>query len=66
MGSTLRPQSVEAKARIAASLKHEVWPLLAGGVVKPVIDATMPLAEASQAHARLESGAHIGKVVLTV
>lgn len=65
-GSTLRPQSVEAKARIAAGLRREVWPLLASGAVKPVIDCTLPLEAASQAHARLESGQHVGKVILTV
>jgi len=65
MGSTLRPQSLDAKARIAAGLRREVWPLLDAGVVKPVIDSTMPLAEAGKAHARLDSGAHVGKVILT-
>ncbi|MBM3481859.1 MAG: NAD(P)H-quinone oxidoreductase [Alphaproteobacteria bacterium] len=65
-GSTLRPQSVEAKARIAAGLQSEVWPLIAAGAVKPVIDRTYSLAQASEAHARLESGQHIGKVILTV
>ena len=65
-GSTLRPQSVEAKARIAAGLRSEVWPLIEAGVVKPVIDRTFPLAQASEAHARLESGQHVGKVILTV
>lgn len=65
-GSTLRPQSIESKARIASALEREVWPLLASGVIKPVIDSVFPLAEAAQAHARMESGAHIGKIVLTV
>ena len=66
MGSTLRPQSVEAKGRIAASLREKVWPLLEAGRVRPVIDSRYPLAEAAQAHARMESSAHIGKIVLTV
>jgi NADPH2:quinone reductase len=66
MGSTLRPQSVEAKGRIAASLQEKVWPLLEAGRVRPVIDSRYPLAEAAQAHARMESSAHIGKIVLTV
>ncbi len=65
-GSTLRPQSVEAKARIAAALRREVWPLIEAGRIAPVIDRTYPLAEAAAAHARLESSAHIGKLVLTV
>jgi putative PIG3 family NAD(P)H quinone oxidoreductase len=65
-GSTLRPQSVEAKARIAADLRREVWPLLAAGRIAPVMDRTYPLEAAAEAHARLESSAHIGKIVLTV
>lgn len=65
-GSTLRPQSVAAKAAIAADLAREVWPLLAAGRMAPVIDRTFPLEEAAAAHARLESSAHIGKLVLTL
>lgn len=65
-GSTLRPQSVEAKARIAADLRREVWPLLDAGRIAPVMDRTFPLDDAAEAHARLESSAHIGKVVLEV
>ncbi len=65
-GSTLRPQSVEAKAAIAADLAREVWPLLAAGRIAPVMDRTFPLAEAAAAHARMESSAHIGKIVLRV
>jgi NADPH:quinone reductase-like Zn-dependent oxidoreductase len=65
-GSTLRPQSVEAKARIAADLRREVWPLLAAGRIAPVMDQSFPLEEAAAAHARMESSAHIGKIVLTV
>jgi putative PIG3 family NAD(P)H quinone oxidoreductase len=65
-GSTLRPQSVEAKARIAADLRREVWPLLAAGRIAPVMDRTYPLEAAAEAHARLESSAHVGKIVLTV
>jgi NADPH:quinone reductase len=65
-GSTLRPQSVAAKAAIARDLEGQVWPLLAAGRVAPVIDAEFPLAQAAQAHARLESSAHIGKIVLKV
>ena len=65
-GSTLRPQSVEAKARIAAALRREVWPLLAAGRIAPVIDRVYPLEAAAEAHARLESSAHVGKIILTV
>ncbi len=64
-GSTLRPRSVAEKALIAARLEARVWPLLAAGRVRPVIDSTFPLAEAARAHVRLEQGSHIGKVVLT-
>lgn len=65
-GSTLRPQSVEAKARIAAALEAEVWPLLAAGRIAPVMDRTFPLEAAAAAHARMESSAHVGKIVLAV
>lgn len=65
-GSTLRPRSVEFKAAIAQALRENVWPLLEAGTMKPVIHATFPLAEAAKAHAMLEAGEHIGKIVLTV
>ncbi|HRO11278.1 MAG TPA: zinc-binding dehydrogenase, partial [Amaricoccus sp.] len=65
-GATLRPQSVEAKARIAEDLRREVWPLLEAGRIAPVIDRSFPLAAAAEAHARMESSAHIGKIVLEV
>lgn len=65
-GSTLRPQSVAAKAAIARDLEREVWPLLASGRVAPVIDAEFPLDQAAAAHARMESSAHVGKIVLRV
>ncbi|MFU8763123.1 MAG: NAD(P)H-quinone oxidoreductase [Haliea sp.] len=64
--STLRPQSTEAKAAIAASLRERVWPLLLQGTFKPVIAATFPLAEASAAHELMESSRHIGKIILRV
>ncbi len=64
-GSTLRPRTVAEKAEIARGLEAKVWPLIAAGKIKPVIDSTFPLAKASDAHARMESGAHIGKIVLT-
>lgn len=65
-GSTLRPRSVEYKTQIAQALKDKVWPLIEAGKVRPVIYRTFPLAEASKAHALMESGAHVGKIVLTV
>ncbi len=65
-GSTLRPQSDLAKARIAEGLEAQVWPLLAAGKVAPVIDSEFTLAEAAKAHARLEAGDHIGKIVMKV
>lgn len=64
-GSTLRPRPVEAKAAIAAALRARVWPLLESGRIAPVVHATYPLREAAAAHALMESGAHIGKIVLT-
>jgi putative PIG3 family NAD(P)H quinone oxidoreductase len=65
-GSTLRPRSVAEKGAIAAALRDKVWPLLERGEVAPVIDRTFPLEEAAGAHRLMESGAHIGKIVLTV
>lgn len=66
MGSTLRPQSVEAKSAIADSLTRDVLPLLADGTVKPVMHASFPLDQAADAHALMESSTHIGKIVLIV
>ena len=65
-GSTLRPRSVEFKSLLADELHRNVWPFVAEGKLKPVIDATFPLADAAGAHARMESGEHVGKIVLTV
>ncbi|MGB5560515.1 MAG: NAD(P)H-quinone oxidoreductase [Paracoccaceae bacterium] len=65
-GSTLRPQSDLAKARIARELSEKVWPLLDAGRIAPVMDSSFDLADAAKAHARLESGDHIGKIVLNV
>jgi len=65
-GSTLRARAVADKAAIAAAVEKNVLPLLASGRVKPPIDSTFPLAQASAAHARMESGKHIGKIVLTL
>jgi NADPH:quinone reductase len=65
-GSTMRPQSVANKARMAAGLRQKVWPLLETGVVKPVIFKTFALANAAAAHAELERADHVGKIMLTV
>jgi len=64
-GSTLRPRSVAQKAMIAHSLREKVWPLLESGKVRPIIHATFPLAQASDAHRMMESSQHIGKIVLS-
>jgi NADPH2:quinone reductase len=65
-GSALRPRSVAEKGEMAKSLKEKVWPLIEAGKVKPVIDSTLPLADAAKAHALMESSTHIGKIVLVV
>lgn len=65
-GSTLRPQSDLAKARIAQALREQVWPLLDAQLLGPVMDSEFDLADAAGAHARLESSGHIGKIVLKV
>ncbi len=65
-GSTLRPRSIAEKALIANALREKVWPLLAEGKLQPVIDSTYALEDATAAHARMESSAHIGKLVLTL
>ncbi len=65
-GSTLRPQSELAKARIAADLRTQVWPLIEAGRLSPVMDSEFPLDRAAEAHARMESSGHIGKIVLKV
>lgn len=63
-GSTLRPRPVAFKAAIAAALRHKVWPLLESGRVRPVIHQVFAAADAAQAHALMESSAHVGKIVL--
>ena len=65
-GSTLRPRPVAFKAAIADGLRRHVWPLLQAGTIKPVIDRTFPLAQAADAHRLMESGVHIGKIVLQI
>ena len=64
-GSTLRPRPVAFKAAIASALREQAWPLLEARKVKPVIHATLPAAQAADAHALMESGQHVGKIVLT-
>ncbi len=63
-GSTLRAQSLEAKARMAKAIEQLVWPLIESGKVKPVIDSTFKLTDAASAHARIDDSTHIGKIVL--
>lgn len=65
-GSTLRPQSDQAKARVADDLRARVWPLLAAGRIAPVMDSEFPLASAAAAHRRIEGADHVGKIVLKV
>lgn len=63
-GSTLRPRDADEKARLAAEIERVVWPWIAAGKIKPQVDKTFPLADAAAAHAHLEGGAHVGKVIL--
>ena len=65
-GSTLRPRSNQFKALLAQEIRALAWPLITGGVLRPVMDQTFPLGEAAAAHARMEAGTHIGKIVLAV
>jgi len=63
-GSTLRPRSVEFKTMVADEIARTVWPYVESGRLRPVIDSTFPLSEAGKAHARMEAGDHVGKIVL--
>jgi putative PIG3 family NAD(P)H quinone oxidoreductase len=65
-GSTLRPRDADEKARLAAEVERVVWPWIAAGKVRAVVDRTFALEDAAAAHAYLEEGGHVGKVVLTV
>ena len=65
-GSTLRPRTVEFKTMVADEIAKTVWPYVEGGRLKPVIDSVFPLAEAAKAHARMEAGEHVGKIVLEI
>jgi len=66
IATSLRGRPVADKARICAAVAEHVWPLVAEGKVRPVVDRTMPLAEVADAHALMEAGGHTGKIVLTV
>jgi len=65
-GSTLRPQSIASKGRMAQGLKEKVWPLLEAGTIRPIIFKTFALKDAAAAHAELERADHVGKVMMTV
>ena len=65
-GSTLRPQSIANKGRMAQGLKEKVWPLLEAGTIRPIIFKTFPLKDAASAHAELERADHVGKVMMTI
>ncbi|MCL7986830.1 NAD(P)H-quinone oxidoreductase [Sphingobacterium sp. lm-10] len=65
-GSFLRPQSFNVKAGIAEGLRAQIWPKIASGVIKPIVEKVFPIQEVEKAHAWLEKGGHVGKIVLTV
>lgn len=65
-GSTLRTRPAAFKARVARELEEKVWPLIAAGKIRPVVNATFPLVDAAKAHALMESSSHIGKIVLKI
>jgi NADPH:quinone reductase-like Zn-dependent oxidoreductase len=65
-GSTLRGRSADFKAALTAEIAQEVWPLVAEGALRPAMDRIFPLDRAAEAHARMEAGEHVGKIVLAV
>jgi NADPH2:quinone reductase len=65
-GSTLRIRPVEVKGAIARALRKRVWPHIESGDIAPLIHATFPLTQANKAHSLMESGAHMGKIVLKI
>ena len=65
-GSTLRPRSVDYKTMLRAEIEKTVWPFVQSGQLRPVIDSSFPLQRAAKAHARMEAGDHVGKIVLTM
>ncbi|MET7933385.1 NAD(P)H-quinone oxidoreductase [Streptomyces sp. NPDC005322] len=66
MATGLRGRSLKQKAAIVAAVREHVWPLIASGRVRPIVDRTFPMREAAEAHRRLESSGHVGKILLTV
>jgi NADPH:quinone reductase-like Zn-dependent oxidoreductase len=64
--TSLRARPAAEKAAIVAAVRGQLWPLVAAGEIRPVIDAVLPLADAGQAHRRMEEGGHIGKILLQV
>jgi putative PIG3 family NAD(P)H quinone oxidoreductase len=65
-GSTLRPRTVEEKSALARGVEQQVWPLFANGQIHPVVDSTFPLEQAAEAHRKMESGRHSGKIILAL
>lgn len=65
-GSTLRPRSADEKARLAAEVERRFWPLIEAGALRPPVDRTFPMTDASKAHAAMEANAHVGKILLTM
>jgi len=65
-GSRLRPRPIAEKGRLVSAVRKAVWPLIASGDVKPIVDSTFPLRAAADAHRRMESGEHVGKVILVL
>ncbi|MFE0776655.1 NAD(P)H-quinone oxidoreductase [Streptomyces sp. NPDC058861] len=63
-GTTLRTRSKEDKAEIVARVRENVWPMIESGAVKPIVDRTLPMAEAAEGHRLMEAGGHLGKILL--
>ncbi|WP_432126456.1 NAD(P)H-quinone oxidoreductase [Streptomyces sp. bgisy082] len=63
-GTTLRTRSKEDKAEIVAQVQENVWPMIESGIVKPIVDRTLPMAEAAEGHRLMEAGGHLGKILL--
>lgn len=65
-GSTMKARPFAEKARLAAAIEERVWPLYGSGRLAPVTDRIFPLAEAAEAHRRMEAGRHVGKILLKI
>jgi NADPH:quinone reductase-like Zn-dependent oxidoreductase len=65
-GSTLRPRSVEEKKRLRDGVEQHLWPLFGSGKMRPIIDSVYPMEQAAEAHRRMESSQHIGKILIRV